>query len=261
MEKSEKKSGGVPRFAGIALLAASGAALLIESVRILSGSGHHIRAGLAMLGTVCLPLLAGTVLLTRSFEDPVQKRRVVRSVLKAVFGCYIVMLLAALFLGRVDIGDYAAHRAYYLENLELMTNFTPLSTIRLYIRCLIYDYIGVGIPLSNLVGNMVLFMPMAVLLPCLFKEMRTFWKFLLLMLGVLVAVEALQLLLCCGSCDVDDVILNLSGTLLVYGLIFLPPVRRLLVRLYLLPEEAPVSAADGETAPTGETGGEANVKE
>jgi len=54
-------------------------------------------------------------------------------------------------------------------------------------------------------------------------------------------VEAMQLLLCCGSCDVDDVILNLLGALLLYGLCMLPPVRRALERtgLFLpLPKKA-----------------------
>ncbi|MDP3448700.1 MAG: VanZ family protein, partial [Eubacteriales bacterium] len=70
-----------------------------------------------------------------------------------------------------------------------------------------------------------------------------------------VAVEALQLLLACGSCDIDDVLLNLAGTLIVFGILKLPFVHRLLVRLYLMPEDAeapeqtPPDAAEVESAP------------
>ncbi len=95
--------------------------------------------------------------------------------------------------------------------------------MRLYLNAIRYDYIGMEIPLSNLVGNAMLFMPMAVFLPCLFRPMRRLWLFALTMALVLVAVEALQLLLACGSCDVDDVLLNLTGTLIVFGVLKLPP--------------------------------------
>jgi glycopeptide antibiotics resistance protein len=122
--------------------------------------------------------------------------------------------------------------------MDLMTNFVPFETITLYLRCLRYNYIGMAIPMTNLFGNFMLFMPMALLLPCLFSSMRTWWRFCLLMPLMLLAVEGLQLILCCGSCDVDDVILNLSGTLLVYFLIRIPAITRLLEKLYLMPPKA-----------------------
>ena len=62
---------------------------------------------------------------------------------------------------------------------------------------------------------------------------------LMLMVAILVAVEALQLALCCGSCDIDDVILNLLGTLPAYGLTMAPRVRGLLERVgFYVPEPA-----------------------
>jgi glycopeptide antibiotics resistance protein len=106
------------------------------------------------------------------------------------------------------------------------------------------------IPLSNLVGNAMLFMPMAVFLPCLFRPMQKLWLFALTMFLLLVAVEALQLLLACGSCDVDDVLLNLAGTLILFGILKIPFLQRLLRRLYLLPEPAarqPEVALESET--------------
>ena len=77
---------------------------------------------------------------------------------------------------------------------------------------------------------------MTVFLPSLFRPMQKFWRFALTMLLLLVAVEAVQLLLACGSCDVDDVLLNLAGTLIVFGILKLPFLQRLLKKLYLLPE-------------------------
>ncbi|MPN01537.1 hypothetical protein SDC9_148746 [bioreactor metagenome] len=125
-----------------------------------------------------------------------------------------------------------------------MTNFNPLETVRLYINAIKYNYIGMEIPLSNLVGNAMLFMPMAVFLPCLFRPLQKLWLFALTMFLLLVAVEALQLLLACGSCDVDDVLLNLAGTLIVFGILKLPFLQRLLKQLYLLPEPTQPQSAE-----------------
>ena len=76
---------------------------------------------------------------------------------------------------------------------------------------------------------------MAVFLPCLFAPMRRLWLFALTMTLVLVAAEAAQLLLACGSCDIDDVLLNLAGSLIVFGILRVPALRRLQQKLYLLP--------------------------
>ena len=121
--------------------------------------------------------------------------------------------------------------------------------MQLYINAIRYNYIGMEIPLSNLIGNAMLFMPMAVFLPCLFRPMQKLWVFALTMLMMLVAVEALQLLLACGSCDVDDILLNLTGTLILFGLLKIPAVQRLMRRMHLLPEAiVPVPVPEPETA-------------
>jgi len=166
------------------------------------------------------------------------------------------VLLGALIISRVDYQTFAQTRAAYWEHFDLMTNFRPLETVRLYINAIKYDYIGMEIPLSNLVGNTMLFMPMAVFLPCLFRPMQRLWLFALTMFLLLLAVEALQLLLACGSCDIDDVLLNLAGTLIVFGILKIPFVRRLLERLYLMPERiapAPEAATPPEHTPPSAT--------
>lgn len=216
---------------------------------MLIGGVASVRPMLYCVLFICVPLACGTWLVARTLPDAAGRTRLLRIVLWGLFAFYLAALCAVLFIGRIDLAQYAKERAFYLQNKELVTNFIPFETIRLYIRCLIYGYIGVGIPFDNLMGNVLLFMPMAFLLPCLFPSMRRFWRFFALMLAVLVAVEALQFVLCCGSCDVDDVLLNLAGTLLVYGLLRIPAIDRLLRRLYLLREaERPVMAGLTQTA-------------
>ena len=232
------------RIAGWVLLALAGLTMLYYVWHFTAPYNYGILDALECILFVCAPLIAGGVLFALSLDGAEKRRRAVRALLKILFGFYLFTLLAALVIMRIDFDNYAADRAFYQSHWELMTNFIPFTTIRLYIRCLIYDFIGTTIPLSNLMGNVFLFMPMALFLPCIFPSMQRFWRFLLLMLAILVAVEALQLALCCGSCDVDDVILNLFGTLSVYGLIRIPFIKRFLVRCYLWPERAAADQPD-----------------
>lgn len=197
---------------------------------------RHVLHGLILIFAIGVPLLLGTYLITRSFSQRAERRRVVRTALYALFVFYCAALIGALIVSRVDFANFAQARAEYLEDFDLMTNFIPLETVRLYINAIKYDYIGMEIPLSNLVGNAMLFMPMAVFLPCLFAPMRRLWLFALAMALALVAVEAAQLLLACGSCDVDDVLLNLAGTLIVFGILKIPAFQRFLRKLFLLPD-------------------------
>ena len=65
---------------------------------------------------------------------------------------------------------------------------------------------------SNLAGNVVLFVPLGFLFPWMWPCWRRFWRHILLMSGIILTVELSQLLLALGTCDVDDLLLNLLGS-------------------------------------------------
>ena len=234
--------------AGIILMSLAFTVMLWQVIQIYLAGMRHVTQGLLLIVGICLPLMLGTYLYTRALSSREERRKAVRFSFFALFVFYCAVLLGALIISRVDYVTFAQTRANYMKNFDLMTNFNPFETIRLYINAIKYDYIGMEIPLSNLVGNAMLFMPMAVFLPCLFRPMRKLWVFALTMLLMLVSVEALQLLLACGSCDVDDALLNLSGTLIVFGILKLPFLQRLLQKLYLLPEDITPIAVPQEPA-------------
>ncbi len=233
---------------GILLLITALAVMGWQLVTIYLKGMRHVLHGLLLILAVCVPLFLGTFFYARAEDTEAARSRAARTAFMTLFAFYCAALAGALVFSRVDYAHFAAARAAYMENFDLMTNFVPFETVRLYLNALRYDYIGMEIPLSNLVGNAMLFMPMAVFLPCLFRPMRRLWLFALTMALVLVAVEALQLLLACGSCDVDDVLLNLAGSLIVFGLLKIPPVKRLLVKIYLMREELPDEPATAESA-------------
>ena len=69
----------------------------------------------------------------------------------------------------------------------------------------------------NLGGNVAAFIPFGFFMPCLFDRQRRFRRFFLTDAAVIVCIELLQLVTLRGSCDIDDLILNLIGSALGYA--------------------------------------------
>ena len=65
-------------------------------------------------------------------------------------------------------------------------------------------------------------MPMGALLPCIICKLDRFRKVTLTVLGMVVMVEIVQGILRVGSVDIDDVLFNVVGAMIEYGLIRLP---------------------------------------
>lgn len=102
---------------------------------------------------------------------------------------------------------------------QLKLNLLPFETILRYIRLLGHeDPILARHAMINLAGNVVLFIPLGYYLPALREKSRRLWKTLLLTAALITLVELTQLVTLVGSCDVDDLILNLLGAAMGYGL-------------------------------------------
>ena len=136
--------------------------------------------------------------------------------IKVLFGIYCATMLWLLFGQRIGGGANGA----YTEQLRGNLNLVPFKTILWFAT--------VGNKTSNqyllqhafvnLAGNVVMFIPMGVFLPSIWHPMRSFWKLLLCFAGLILIVELLQLITFLGSCDIDDLILNVIGAMLGYGL-------------------------------------------
>ncbi len=110
---------------------------------------------------------------------------------------------------------------------QLRTHFNPIPfhTITLFLRSLMPPYRPWLIrgAVTNLLGNILLFIPLGLLPPLLWSWSRKLWKTLLLAAGIMTAIELLQMFLLVGTCDVDDLILNVTGAAIGYGLYKLSP--------------------------------------
>lgn len=88
-------------------------------------------------------------------------------------------------------------------------NLEPFHTIRNYI--IYYRRTGSFVSVTNLLGNVVILVPLGVLMPVMFRPMRHFWTFLPLAALVSCGVEYIQWVTATGAADVDDSILNFIG--------------------------------------------------
>ena len=126
---------------------------------------------------------------------------------------------------------WAAFAAYGLLMLWLLfgqrwgqsagaLNLEPFDTVRRYIWVLRHsgDADLLRHAVINLGGNVAMFVPLGFLVPCIWEKMSKFgWHFLAMVLTI-VLIELLQFITNLGSCDVDDLILNLVGTAIGFGI-------------------------------------------
>jgi glycopeptide antibiotics resistance protein len=135
-------------------------------------------------------------------------RLALRILLYFSFGCYVLILLYLLFArfrGFLDLSLW--------DYIRVNTNLVPLRSILQYIRALSDQSMNIEIPVMNLFGNLLMFLPMGLYLPGLFRRLRRLGAFSVCMVGILFVTEAAQLLLRRGSFDIDDFILNMAGAL------------------------------------------------
>lgn len=96
-------------------------------------------------------------------------------------------------------------------------NLQPFVTMKLYWKLLQGNnaYL-VRHAFINLVGNVVMFVPLGFFQPYLIAGLRKWHKTLLTTTVLILMVEVVQYITGLGSCDIDDLILNLAGAWLGY---------------------------------------------
>ncbi|MGN7472226.1 VanZ family protein [Brevibacillus sp. SAFN-007a] len=102
------------------------------------------------------------------------------------------------------------------EYAQIFQNTKPLRTLFDYVFH--YEHYNAYTIAYNLLGNIVLFMPLGLLLPLLFAAFQNVHRVFFTALFASLTVEFLQFLLALGSFDVDDLLLNVLGGLGGYGL-------------------------------------------
>ena len=92
-------------------------------------------------------------------------------------------------------------------------NFTPFKTIFYYLR----GNQNINVAIVNLLGNILAFIPMGFLLPILFGRYKKIRNVFYISFIVSLSIEMIQLIFRLGSCDIDDIILNILGGLVGFS--------------------------------------------
>lgn len=146
-----------------------------------------------------------------------------RRLLTVLFALYSTLMLLLLFV-RTGIHHELSYRDQLLANLNLV----PLRTLRLFARLLRSPHPHfVRSAVVNLLGNVVMFIPLGCFLPLLWKKLRRLSSTLWVAAIIVTCIELTQLFTLLGSCDIDDLILNLIGAALGYGLFRFIPAQEL----------------------------------
>ena len=129
--------------------------------------------------------------------------------------------------------------SYYINN---SVNLIPFKTIINYISAFNSLYSTRNV-LLNLLGNLVALMPMAFFLPLLFKKQSKFKNFVITNVLIVLCIEITQLLTASGSCDIDDIILNTMGAVIMYFILHINFIKKIIDNIFLL-EKNEISKKD-----------------
>lgn len=127
-------------------------------------------------------------------------RNVANTILVTLSVIYFLLLIKILYLDR-------ATPAYFVDAYR--HNLVPLRTINMYI--LHHAHFNWNTLVANLIGNIVVFIPLGCIYAYFIQGLKRFVPFVLSIIVTIVVVEGVQLLLRLGSFDIDDIILNSIG--------------------------------------------------
>ena len=196
----------------------------ISSKIILSENGRIV-----LLSVSCLFIYFGGRYMSKYRND--NKPMIIN--LYIFFALYLLLLLTLTMFdsmwGRSGININISN----LSNMKQNINLIPFKTISEYIREFNSMY-STRTVLFNLLGNLVALMPMAFFLPLLFKKQNKYKYFAITTTGIILLIEFLQLITSSGRFDIDDIILNLFGALILYSIIRIKSVNNLIRNIFLL---------------------------
>ena len=145
----------------------------------------------------------------------IRKNVILKVILWIIFFAYFLFLVKVILIKFLP-PDLIAYQLYHID-FELISrsfvnsNLIPFKTISGYI----VNPISAKIAIGNIIGNIVLFIPIGLLAPFLVLKKYEFWVSLKISLlasfGISLMFEVIQLLTYFGSFDVDDLLLNTLG--------------------------------------------------
>lgn len=147
------------------------------------------------------------------------KKESINKIFKYLFIIYLIGLIFILFLYGGRTGNQFHLKVFSREHLN-MINIIPFKTIEGFLDRIANSTINTNIVVTNLFANLLMFIPMGMALSVLFKKyFDKLWKLTVFSIILVLFIEIIQFLTFTGSADIDDLILNVIGTIIGYGII------------------------------------------
>ena len=173
--------------------------LFIVSVFLNPYSFSYLAALVFILLLALLVFSTGLIINKKEFYQ--------KNITKYIILYFILLLSLTMFINRPGVSFFNKE---FLENYTRTINVIPFKTIISYLT----GPANIGIKITNILGNLVAFIPLSFLL--MLKD-KKFYKLKnqFIYLGVTTfIIEILQLITSTGRFDIDDFILNIGGGLL-----------------------------------------------
>lgn len=193
-------------------------------------------ARILLLGVCCVSVYIGSRVLCKT--PAVNRNKVMKRTFLLFFAAYLLLVLTfTLFdpaFGRDrQVRFVFSDRALLENSLENALNIVPFRTIFIYVSALFTHRISFPSIGTNLLGNLVAFMPLGLFLPMFFRKCERLSYFLLTVSLIVLCIEMLQFLFIVGFCDIDDLILNVFGACIAFLVLRIKPIRNLVEKLVL----------------------------
>ena len=182
---------------------------------------------LVLLGASSLFLYIGGGLFSKYLDN----NKPMKINLYIFFGLYLILLITLTLFDSLWLRNGFNFSGF--DNIQDRINLVPFKTIMNFVKEFDSMYSTSQIML-NLFGNVCAFMPMALFLLLLFKRQNKAFQFVITLTLMILGIEFLQLITGSGRFDIDDLILNLFGAVLVYLLFKIKSVNALIHNIFLL---------------------------
>ena len=189
---------------------------------------------LFILGCSCILLYVGALIKSKLDNN----NKPMKINLWIFFVLYLVLLITLTLFdpmwGRNGFNSFTWTKEYLDIYLDNSVNLIPFKTIIGYAKDLFTSLLDTSTIFFNLFGNLVCLMPLALFIPLLFKKIDNTKKFLISILCVTLGIELVQFITFTGSCDIDDIILNTLGSLIMYKILNIEDIKNLVRNIFLL---------------------------
>lgn len=138
-------------------------------------------------------------------------KKILRVILNISFLFYLLALVYLLFL--VSRGIFWSYLSS-IEYIKYSSNIVPFKTINTYIMAMFDGSMNINIPIKNLFGNLIMFLPIGIYLPYYTSKLSTLYTFIISMMFLLFFNIVTPIVRRLGSFDIDDFILNMFGALM-----------------------------------------------